>query len=325
MKAPAFWGVAAKGKGRFLSVLLLPLSYLYRGAGLLREKFTSPYKLGIPVVCVGNLTVGGTGKTPVALAFGKYLLSCDIKLHYLSRGYGGHMLGPIKVDCNAHTAKDVGDEPLLLATVAPTWVSKDRVVGAKAAVAAGAKLIIMDDGFQNPSLQKDLSFIVVDAGVGFGNGAVLPAGPLRETVGKGLSRADAAILIGDGEMPVELEGIATYRARLKPIDVSQFGQGNYLAFAGIGRPEKFFNTLQRSGIKMVGNHSFADHYTYTNGDLKKLHAEAKKHSAKLITTEKDFARLTPDQRKDVAAFPVVLYWDENNSPYDLLMKALSDG
>lgn len=312
-------------RGGGLSTLLLPLSCLYAGVGLLRQKLATPYRAIIPVICIGNLVAGGTGKTPVALALGKYLKSRGINVHYLSRGYGGQLRGPVKVDSATHGATDVGDEPLLLATVAPTWVSKDRVAGARAAELAGADVILMDDGFQNPGLQKDFSFIVVDAAIGFGNEAVIPAGPLRETIAKGMARADAVILIGVGGETLKFEGIPTYRGHLKAMGDWQKDEGSYVAFAGIGRPGKFFTSLQEAGVKIAARHSFADHHNYTMDDLAVLQAEAVKHSAKLITTEKDWVRLSGNQREDIVTFPVVLDWDKDQSPYELIVKVLSDG
>lgn len=323
MKAPAFW--AKQGKGSLLSIALSPLSCLYAGAGKVRQMLSTSHKLEIPVICIGNLVAGGTGKTPVALSLGHYLKSLDKNVHYLSRGYGGNLNGPIEVDIENHSAVEVGDEPLLLARIAPTWIAKNRVEGAKAAVEAGAEIIIMDDGFQNPHLEKTLSVVVVDAAVGFGNGAVIPAGPLRETISSGMARADAAILIGDGEVPVELKGFPVHRASLCAVNSDALKGKNYIAFAGIGRPGKFFSSLEKENIDILETYEFADHYSYTENDIQMLKQKAKLVDAKLITTEKDLARLSPELRKGIEAFPVVLYWDNKESPSSLLTKALING
>lgn len=326
MKAPAFWG--KDYKGGLLPALLSPLSCLYALAGSLRHKAATAYRGNVPVICIGNLVAGGTGKTPVALSLGKYLKSQGVDVHYLSRGYGGKLDGPVKVAPTLHSASDVGDEPLLLSSIATAWVSKDRVAGAKAAAEAGAELILLDDGYQNPHIYKDRSFVVIDAAVGFGNEAVMPAGPLRETITKGMARADAVILIGDGEMPTCLkayENVPIHRAWLKPTEIESYTKDRYIAFAGIGRPEKFFETLRSANINLAACHAFGDHHPYSTAEIERLQAEAREKSAKLLTTEKDLARLPPELRKGIAAFPVILYWEDDQSPMKLLLKALPDG
>ncbi len=191
MRQPEFWrhdGAVAK--------ILTPLGWAFHGAGRIRRWAARPYCAPIPVICVGNLVAGGAGKTPVAMAIADMLLAARRKPHFLTRGFGGGLAGPVRVDRSGHDAGAVGDEALLLADMAPCWVARDRADGARAAVDAGAEIIVMDDGFQNPQPAKDLSLIVIDGGVGFGNRRVIPAGPLRENLAAGIRRADAAILIG---------------------------------------------------------------------------------------------------------------------------------
>src|SRR5690242_5245426 len=237
---PEFW--AHRG---LLSTVLEPAAWVYGQAAAARQRWTTPWRAPVPVICVGNLVAGGAGKTPVALSLAQRLAKRGRRVHILSRGYGGRSPGPLAVDPARHTAADVGDEPLLLAEVAPTWVARDRVAGAKAAIAAGAELLLLDDGFQNPTFAKDLSLVVVDGGYGLGNGRVLPAGPLREPLPRGLARADAIVLMGEdsaGVAPITAEK-PLCRARLVPENPGEVAGRTVVAFAGIGRPEKFFATV----------------------------------------------------------------------------------
>mgnify|MGYP000638645222 CR=1 FL=1 len=204
MRAPDFW---QPGKGGFAAMALAPLGRVYAAAGAARRAAARPWKAPVPVICIGNLVAGGAGKTPVALDFGKRLIDSGETVHFLSRGYGGTEKGPLRIDPAIHTCQAVGDEPLLLARLAPTWIAADRRLGCQAAVAAGAGIVIMDDGFQNPTTVKDLSVIVIDGGYGFGNGRVMPAGPLREPVAAGLKRAQAVVVIGGmGSIPGAMIG-----------------------------------------------------------------------------------------------------------------------
>jgi tetraacyldisaccharide 4'-kinase len=268
----------------------------------------------VPVVCIGNLVAGGAGKTPTAIAVIEALVARGIAVHALTRGYGGSTRGPHRVDPVRDTAGQVGDEPLLLAAFAPTWVARDRVAGARAAVDAGAQMLVMDDGFQNPGLAKTLSLLVVDAGQGFGNGHCIPAGPLREPVAAGLARADAVVLIGSaddaratmarwpalGTLPLLCGEIAPLATGLPLADSA------VVAFAGIGRPEKFFATLRACGAHLVAAHPFPDHAPYAPKALRRLVAEARARDAMLVTTEKDAVRLPPALRHEVMALPVRL-------------------
>jgi tetraacyldisaccharide 4'-kinase len=284
------------------------------------------------VVCVGNLVAGGAGKTPTALALASLIRSLGRKPHFLVRGYGGREVGPLEVAVRQHDARRVGDEALLLARRAPTWVARDRVAGAAAAIAAGADCIVMDDGFQNPSLIKDLSFLVVDAGYGFGNGRLLPAGPLREPVARGLARTDAVVLIeaalpGRDRPPPALAGHGVvFPARLSPtMEGPQLTGGRAVAFAGIGRPEKFFETLVAMGVDVVEGHRFADHHAYDSDEIMRLVEAAAGRDARLVTTAKDFVRLPPEARPMVAVVEVELVFEAPAAATELLAAVLGHG
>jgi tetraacyldisaccharide 4'-kinase len=305
MQAPSFWQSRTP-----LSTALLPLAALFEAGGCVRRALTRPYRAPVPVICVGNLVAGGAGKTPVALALAALLRERSVAVYMLTRGYGGRLAGPERVDLERHTADDVGDEALLLSAAAPTWVARDRVAGAKAAVDGGAELILMDDGMQNPSLEKDVSLIVVDAGYGFGNGRVIPAGPLRERMAPGQVRADAAIVVG-GSSDWSFPGLnlPLIRAEFRPVGDPKCWQGTkLLAFAGIGRPEKFFDTLQASGAELVAALGFPDHHRYSDEELDMLTRQAAELRTPLVTTEKDWVRLPPSRQSQIMSFRVQLEW-----------------
>jgi tetraacyldisaccharide 4'-kinase len=299
MRAPEFWR-----RNGWAATALGPLGLLYDLAGRWRRRAT-PWRAPVPVICIGNLVVGGAGKTPVVLALAKSLKQRGIAVHLLTRGYGGSSAGPLLVDPARHDFRSVGDEALLLAEAAPTWVARDRAEGARAAVAAGARLILMDDGLQNPSLHQDLKLIVVDGGYGFGNGRVLPAGPLREDLERGLARVHAAILIGENTAGAEFAGQPVAKARLVP---REGFSGRALAFAGIGRPEKFFDTLAALGAELVETVSFPDHHPYREGEIAALLQRAAAADAIAITTAKDRVRLPLALRDAVAVLRVDLGW-----------------
>ncbi len=316
MRTPEFWYDRPDGAW---PALLGPAAALYAAAGILRQALTWERPAPVPVVCVGNLVVGGAGKTPVALAVAGLARAAGAAPVFLTRGYGGRGRGPVRVDPAAHTAADVGDEPLLLAAAAPTWVAPDRVAGANAAGGDGT-LIIMDDGFQNPTLKKDLSFVVIDGATGLGNGRVMPAGPLREPVGHGLMRADAVILLGkdtSGTAARLHTTLPVLHARLAAVAGATLAGRRVFAFAGIGRPAKFFATLAEAGAEVVGERSFADHHPYTAADLVALEEVAAEADATLITTAKDAVRLPPDAG-DVAVLIVRLEWDDEAAVMRLL-------
>ncbi|MBN2752046.1 MAG: tetraacyldisaccharide 4'-kinase [Rhodospirillaceae bacterium] len=321
MRPPAFWLT-----GGPLARLLEPVGALVVVAGWLRRRFTTTWQAPVPVFCIGNLTVGGTGKTPVALWLGRFLCAEGRHPAYVSRGYGGTAKGPLRVDVDRHGADVVGDEPLLLAGVAPTWIGGDRVAVARAAIAEGADCLILDDGFQNPALGKTLSLIVVDAVVGFGNGKVIPAGPCRELVRFGLRRADAVVLIGDDRKnlaPRLSKWLPVLAARLQPrADAQRLAGRDVVAFAGIGRPEKFFQTLADIGAQVVHRIAFDDHHPYLPADIQPILDEAYRRQALPVTTEKDAMRLPPDQRQQVDVVAVDVVWTDPEPLIQMLRAAL---
>jgi len=326
MRAPAFWWRPGRG------LLLSPFAAVYGTAAWwrMRSRGRDP---GVPVICLGNLTVGGGGKTPTALAVGRLLLAAHARPFFLSRGYGGRLGGPVLVNPSEHRAADVGDEPLLLARLASTIVARDRVAGAEAARARGANVIVMDDGFQNPSLHKDLAIIVVDGHRGIGNRRIIPAGPLRAPLGTQLKRAHALILVGppDGAAAVikaaHRHHLALFHAHLEP-DRSTLAALNgrkVLAFAGIADPEKFFATLAAAGIVVAERQSFADHHAYSATEARMLMAHADDQNLVLITTEKDQARLSGNPKLAALAdrtlvLPVRLVVEEEEAFRQMILK-----
>ena len=300
----------------------MPLGAIYgviAGHRLQREGFDA----GIPVLCVGNYHVGGAGKTPTVLALVKLLRELGETPVVLSRGYGGQLRGPILVDPGRHAAPDVGDEPLMLARTVPVVVARDRISGVALARSQGASVILMDDGFQNPAIAKDVSLIVIDGDRGLGNGHVFPAGPLRAPLEPQLARTDALIVIGDGTAAqavaaaIAARGRPVLSAHLKPDDasVASLGGKRVLAFAGIGDPARFFRTLDASGIEVVAKRVFADHHPYSKSEIEQLLAEAKRDGLTLVTTEKDLARLrgvegVPSRAGDIVPFAVKLAFED---------------
>ncbi len=319
MRAPDFWT-----EDGALAALLAPLGAGYDLAGRLRRALIPSVSADIPVICVGNLVAGGAGKTPVVLALVEALAARGAPVHCLSRGYGGSSPGLRRVDAARDRAADVGDEALLLARVAPSWVARDRAAGARAATAAGARVLVMDDGFQNPALAKDLSLVVVDGAYGFGNRRVMPAGPLRETVARGLARADAVVLLGRDERNLGTalgNRLPVLGARLTPKPGGERLAGRkVLAFAGIGRPEKFFATLAELGAELAETRAFPDHHPYLAAELRELRARAQALDAILVTTEKDAVRLAPGQRDGIETLAVAVAWDDPAALQALLDK-----
>jgi tetraacyldisaccharide 4'-kinase len=306
MRAPEFWheppGLAAG--------LLAPAGAGGGWAGRLRRAVVRPYRAPVPVLCVGNLVAGGSGKTPVVLSLARLFADRGIAVHVVTRGYGGKLRGPMQADAARHAADAIGDEALLLADVAPCWIAKDRAAGAAAAAKAGAEAILLDDGFQNPSIAKDLSLVVVDAEYGFGNGRVIPAGPLRERVAAGLARADAVVLIGDAPLPTELVAAScpVLRAAVEPVSGDRFKNARIVAFAGIGRPEKFFAMPHRLGAQLVATHAFGDHHPYRADQIARLRETAARHGARLVTTAKDWVRLPPELRIGIEVLDIEIRW-----------------
>ena len=292
-----FWWYRSKGA---LAAALAPLGRVYGGRAEARFARDEAYRSRLPVICIGNFTAGGGGKTPTAIAVAALLKELGQKPAFLTRGYGGTSQGPVPVK-KGQSAEEVGDEPLLLAETAPTFVSADRAAGAKAIEASDASVIVMDDGFQNPSLAKDLSLVVVDAGSGIGNGLVMPAGPLRAPLAAQMARADALIMIGDGEKATRLaEAFAAsskpvLKARMVPRqDRRWLSVLPIIGFAGIARPEKFFATLRDNGARLIDARAYPDHYRYSERQARSLLKEATDYNAMLVTTEKDWVRLPDD-------------------------------
>jgi tetraacyldisaccharide 4'-kinase len=281
---------------------------------------TVPADPGCAIISVGNLTVGGSGKTPVARETLRLLRAAGVEARGLSRGYGGRLEGPVRVDPQIHTADDVGDEPLMLAQGSPVWIARDRVAGAKAAVAEGAQALVLDDGHQNPALKKTVSLIVVDGETRgdewpFGDGSVFPSGPMREPLKAGLARADAVVVMlptdveeADPELLAVFGALPVFVARLTPEGPPP--SGPQVGFAGIAKPWKVERSLTAAGCDLVDFVPFPDHAAYSDADMTFLTDRAAVFDARLVTTEKDWVRLTPEQRKDVVAWPVVARFED---------------
>jgi tetraacyldisaccharide 4'-kinase len=332
LRAPFFW----YRRKSVLASALAPLGAVYGRIAEKRFAQGDPYRSRLPVICIGNFTSGGGGKTPTAIAVAKLLAELGAKPAFLTRGYGGTTEGPEFVK-KGHGAEEVGDEPLLLAEIAPTMVSADRPAGAKAIEGSTASVIVMDDGFQNPSLAKDLSLIVVDSESGIGNGLVMPAGPLRAPLEAQMARADALIVIGDGGRANPLaetfaaQGKPVLKARMAPRqDRRWLSVLPVIGFAGIARPEKFFATLRNNGARLIDQRSYPDHYRYSERQARSLLREAKDYNAMLVTTEKDWVRLPADDGSDAAElkhrarpFAIDIAFDDVAKVKDLLAATLS--
>lgn len=331
MRDPAFWwhepGIAARA--------LAPLAAIY-GAVAQARLAQAGRRAGMPVVCIGNLTVGGSGKTPTALAVARMLTAAGERPVLLSRGYGGSLAGPVRVDPARHRAHDVGDEPLLLARAAPTIVARDRVEGARMAIDAGASVVVMDDGFQNPALAKDFSVLTLDGRRGVGNGRVLPAGPLRAPVEAQLALAHALLVVGAPShaagviAAARTRSLAVFQARLQPDaeTIAALAGRKVLAVAGIADPQKFFATLAEAGVEIAKTQSFPDHHRYSRAEARALREEAEHAGLVVVTTEKDLARLTGDDEPAglaawAHALPVTLAFDDADAFKSLLLERIA--
>jgi tetraacyldisaccharide 4'-kinase len=320
MRAPVFWG---PGQGGIKAALLAPAAWAY-GAGVAVRAATAPkpWPSPVPVICAGNVTTGGSGKTPVAMAIAAHLAAMGKTPHFLIRGYGGSMQGPLRVDPACHSAANVGDEALLLAARHPTWIGADRAATARFAVADGADVLVMDDGLQNNTLRRDLGILVFDGGFGIGNGRLLPAGPLREPLAAALVHAQAAVIVGDDQT-----GIASRLPRGLPLlsadivpgpEAAKLAGTRVVAFAGIGRPDKFFATLAATGADIADRIPFPDHHVYSAADMAMLTARTRQLNAKLVTTEKDWVRLDPDFRTEIFRLSIELHWRDDGALANLL-------
>ena len=322
IRRPKFWQ-----KKLSAACLLLPLSAMWWVGSVLRQTTIKPYHARLPVICIGNLSVGGTGKTPTAILIAKLLKAQGYHPAILSRGYGGSLGGPCWVDKTIHTASDVGDEPLLLSNHLSVCVARNRAVGAQFIENTTAyDVILMDDGLQNPSLHKDLVIGVFDGGVGIGNGWLLPAGPMREPLTSGMDKLDLILINGKDETGLKSlipQDKIVFEAELKPENAAQSLHGKpVIAFAGIGRPERFFSTAAQLGAKIIDQHAFADHHPFSVSELTKLYEVAQAAGAHLITTEKDWQRLPIDWQNKIANLPVALTMSE--SAKQTLSKYITD-
>ena len=303
MKTPKYWQ-----SNSFISKILHPFGMLYGFLTQLRLKIKSSHKVSVPVICVGNITAGGTGKTPVSISIAKLLATEMYHPFFVSRGYGGKLQDVI-VNNKKHTAQDVGDEPLLLSKQAPVVVNANRYEAAKTAVEQGADVIVMDDGFQNPSLHKDLSFLVFDGNYGIGNGKIIPAGPLRETLEDGIKRADAVIIMGKDKHELAKRcGLPVFFGHTEAVQTTINDQ-DVVAFAGIGHPQKFYHTLKQQGFNVVKTIDFPDHHFYTRDELENIINEAQKLNAQIYTTSKDFVKIPPLYLQDINVLEIAVVWD----------------
>lgn len=326
---PGFWWEKSP---TFLARLLFPFSFLYRLGFFLKAFLSSPVSIGVPVICIGNVVIGGAGKTPLVLSILRFLKKKGFSVHALTRGYGGSVPGPHLVDFQKDQAPEVGDEALLLAQESPTWVAKDRLQGARAAVNAGADLIVMDDGFQNPSFKKDFSLIVVDSQRLQGNGLSLPAGPLRESWRGALKRAQGIVIMGkpakeNEASMLDSSQLPVFSAQLKSRgeEWSSLKGKKVVAFAGIGWPEKFFNSMEDAGIQVIEAYPFPDHAFYSAAEIKTLVDKARSLGATLVTTEKDFVRLPEDCRGKVLPLCIEVDMKDSDEFHKILMNGIGSG
>ncbi len=327
IKSPKHWQQAGA-----IALLLYPFSLIYRMASAFPRMTTNPWRANVPIICVGNIVAGGAGKTPITIDVATRLKNIGKNPHIITRGYGGDAVGPIMVETNSNW-HDTGDEAIILSATAPTWVAKDRKAGVASAANNGADTVILDDGFQNPSLIKDLSIVVVDGGFGFGNKMLLPAGPLRESINAGISRADAVVIIGDDKQGARASilqanaKIEILQARLQPTNGDELKDRDVIAFAGIGRPEKFFETITKMGCNLKSSHPFPDHHEYSVRDISPILEMAEKINAAVVTTEKDAVKIPANMLEKITVIKVKIEWvDQGAAKLEkLLLGAANNG
>ena len=332
LSTPRWWYDRERRHAPVTRMLLRPAGWLWAAVTARRIARTTPVDAGIPVISIGNLTVGGSGKTPVAREVLRLLRATGVEAQALSRGYGGSLTGPVRVDPAVHTAAEVGDEPLMLALDSPAWIARDRGAGARAAAAAGADAVVLDDGHQNPALKKTLSLIIVDGETRdhewpFGDGSVFPSGPMREPLSAGLARADAVVILlpadlarADPELVATFAPLPVFIARLTPAAAPPTGP--LMGFAGIAKPWKVERALKAAGADLVEFAAFPDHAAFREADLRALADRAAVFDARLVTTEKDWSRLPPEWRERVISWPVTATFDDEAGFADLLTRAL---
>jgi tetraacyldisaccharide 4'-kinase len=328
LATPRWWYVRRGAPMPVTRMLLRPVSWIWSWVTARRIATAHPLDPGVPVICVGNLTLGGTGKTPVVRALAEVLTTSGIAAHVLTRGYGGQSAGPLRVDAANHSAAEVGDEALMLAATCPVWISRDRAEGARQAAAAGAQAIVMDDGHQNPSLRKSLSLVVVDGETRdgewpFGDGAVFPSGPMREPLAAGLARADAVVILLPADLPAAAPEL-TSLFRDVPVLIARLESpvapppGPQVGFAGIGKPWKMERALKAAGCELVDFAPLPDHARLDERLLRFLEGRANASGAGLITSEKDWVRLPPEWRVKVTAWPVRARFEDPDALMALL-------
>ena len=319
MKTPQFWHTK-----NFIAYLLLPFSLLYLFGHFLNFFRKIPTRINKPIICVGNLVAGGAGKTPVAIAIGEMLKELNIDFAYLSAGHGGKIKNFTSVNAKEYDSKAVGDEPLLLSEVATAFVSKNRLFGAKQiALMPEKKLIVMDDGLQNPTLIKDFSIMVIDGNYGFGNGFIIPCGPLREPVWIGIKKADLVIIVGEDKSRIAknfCRGKKIIKAKIKTVNGKKFHKKSVIAFCGIGRPEKFFDSLKQNNTNIITKFSYADHHQYQEREIRKMINLAKKNKVRLVTTKKDWVRLEKMYQKQIDYLDIKIEFDDPSYLKDKLIK-----
>ncbi len=332
LSTPRWWYLRGRRAGTLLRLMLTPASWIWAAATARRIAAGARGDPGVPVVCVGNLTLGGAGKTPVVAEILSLLKDRGVEAHALSRGHGGRLAGPVRVDPDIHTARDVGDEPLMLARDVPAWIARDRAAGAAAAAAAGAEVVVMDDGHQNASVRKALSLVVVDGETRsgewpFGDGSVFPAGPMREPLKAGLARTDAVVVLlpadleaADPELMALFGAAPVLVARLEPVGPPP--SGPQLGFAGVGKPWKVERALKAAGCELVEFVSLPDHAPLDEDLLARLARRAEDFGAGMVTTEKDWARLPPTWRGRIIPWPVRARFEDPAALERLLSAAL---